>query len=316
MKILVTGVAGAIGSHVAERLSQLGHEVIGIDSMTDYYDSRIKELNLSDVKASGVKVFLNDLSIDDISKIIPDVEVIYHFAAQPGISAATGFDVYVKNNIVATHRLLEAVRGLSSLKAFIHISTSSVYGAKARGDETEAPRPTSYYGVTKLAAEQLAMAYQRQFNLPVTVLRLFSVYGERERPEKLYHKLIKSMLDGEAFPLYEGSEHHVRSYTYIQDVVDACVLVLENLKKSIGEIFNIGNDTSITTGEGIRALEEILGMKAKIQTLPKRSGDQSETAADITKARKILGYNPKVGIREGLSRQVAWHKQKLHKKIT
>lgn len=315
MKILITGVAGAIGSHVAERFAQLGHTVIGIDSMTDYYDRRIKEINLSDVKANGVKVFLSDLSVDDISEIIPDIEVIYHFAAQPGISASTSFDTYVKNNIVATHRLLEEARKLSALKAFVQISTSSVYGAIAQGDETTAPKPTSQYGVTKLAAEQLAMAYQREFGLPVTVLRLFSVYGERERPEKLYHKLIKSILEEKEFPFHEGSDCHIRSYTHIQDVVDACVLVLDNLKKAVGEIFNIGNDKTITTGEGIQILEKILGKKANLVITPKRAGDQQETAANIKKAREVLGYNPKVNLTEGLSRQVEWYKQKLHGKI-
>ncbi len=315
MKILVTGVAGAIGSHVAERLAQMGHDVIGIDSLTDYYHRAIKETNLSDVKESGVKVFLSDLSVDDISETMPDIEVIYHFAAQPGISASTSFDLYVKNNIIATHRLLEKAMELSALKVFVHISTSSIYGARAQGDETTEPKPTSYYGVTKLTAEQLAMSYHRELHLPVTVLRLFSVYGERERPEKLYHKLIKSILEGKTFPLHEGSEHHVRSYTHVEDIVNACVLVLDNFDKAIGEIFNIGNDKTITTGEGIRALEEILGGKANLIIMPRRTGDQAETAANIKKARETLGYNPKIDISEGLFRQVKWHKDKLHNKI-
>ncbi|MEK7614390.1 MAG: NAD-dependent epimerase/dehydratase family protein [Patescibacteria group bacterium] len=315
MKILVTGVAGAIGSHVAERLAQMGHDVVGVDSLTDYYHRAIKETNLSDVRESGVKVFLSDLSVDDISETMPDIEVIYHFAAQPGISASTGFDLYIKNNIIATHRLLEKAMELSALKVFVHISTSSVYGARAQGDETTEPKPTSYYGVTKLAAEQLAMSYHRELNLPVTVLRLFSVYGERERPEKLYHKLIKSILEEKTFPLHEGSEHHIRSYTHIEDIVDACVLVLDNFDKAIGEIFNIGNDKTITTGEGISVLEEILGKKANLVIMPRRTGDQTETAANIKKAREIFGYNPKINISEGLSRQVKWHKDKLHNKI-
>lgn len=315
MKILVTGVAGAVGSHVAEKLAELGHEVIGVDCLTDYYHRSIKEANLDDVRASGVKVFLSDLSTDDISKIIPDIEIIFHFAAQPGISPATPFDVYVKNNIVATHRLLEEALKLSGLKAFVHISTSSIYGARAHGDETTEPKPTSNYGVTKLAAEQLAMSYYRELDLPVTVLRLFSVYGARERPEKLYHKLIKSILEEKTFPLHEGSEHHVRSYTHVDDVVNGCILVLDNLDKAIGEIFNIGNDKTTTTGEGIKTIETILGKKAKFISAPRRRGDQFETAANIRKAREVLGYNPKVNTPEGLAKQVDWYLLKIHNKI-
>ncbi|TSD02216.1 MAG: nucleoside-diphosphate-sugar epimerase [Parcubacteria group bacterium Athens0714_24] len=315
MKILVTGVAGAIGSHAAERFAELDHEVAGIDCLTDYYSPAIKKINLSDVEKRGVKIFLKDLAIDDISDVVSNVDLIFHFAAQPGISATTPFENYLKNNIIATQRLLEAARKNFSLKGFIFISTSSIYGLHAIGDEKTEPQPASNYGVTKLAAEQLALSYCRDSKMPVSVLRLFSVYGERERPEKLYHKLIKSILEDKDFPLYEGSKEHKRSYTYVGDIIDACVLVLNNFDKANGEIFNIGNDKVETTGEGIEIIEELLGKKAKFLVLPRRAGDQSETSADITKARKILGYNPKIDLREGLAREVEWYKNKIHNKI-
>ena len=219
MKILVTGAAGAIGSHVAEALVREGHEVLGIDSLTPYYARELKEINISDIKKSGVDFSIVDLVTDDLASHVADVDVIYHFAAQPGISAAVPFADYLNNNIVATERLLQAVKHAGTAKLFVHISTSSVYGKYAAGDETVEPKPTSYYGVTKLAAEQLALSYHREEELPVVVLRLFSVYGERERPEKLYHKFIKHVLNGEPFPLHEGSEDHVRSYTYVSDIV-------------------------------------------------------------------------------------------------
>lgn len=315
MKILVTGVAGAIGSHVAERLAQMGHTVVGVDSLTDYYDRAIKKINLADVEASGVKVFLNDLAVDDLAEALEDVEAIFHFAAQPGISSKTRFEEYTKNNIFATQRLLEASMKVPTLKLFVHVSTSSVYGVRAQGNEKTVPEPTSYYGVTKLAAEQLALSYYRELGLPVTVLRLFSVYGERERPEKLYHKLIKSILEDKEFPLHEGSEHHVRSFTYIQDVVNACVLVLGSPEKTIGEIFNIGGGAIATTGEGIKIIEEILNKKAVIMTIPRRLGDQSETKADIAKAIEVLGFKPATSLRQGLEKQVMWYKDKIHNKI-
>jgi nucleoside-diphosphate-sugar epimerase len=314
MKILVTGAAGALGSHVAEALKKNSHDVVGLDAFTDYYDVAIKEITASDLKRVGIDIIRKNLARDDISSALDGVEVVYHFAAQPGISSSTSFEKYLENNIVATERLLEAVAKVPTLRLFVFISTSSIYGARADSDETAEPKPTSIYGVTKLAAEQLALAYARDRGLPVTALRLFSVYGERERPEKLYHKVIKNVLNDEPLTLYEGSENHVRSYTHVSDVVDACLLVLSKIALVKGEIFNIGTDKTITTGEGLALIEEILGKKIMRKKVPKRAGDQLETSAQIDKARKILGYDPKVAPKEGLRREVEWYKQKLHKK--
>lgn len=315
MKILVTGVAGSIGSHVAEHFARLGHAVVGVDALTPYYDRAIKEINLADVAASGVQVHICDLAVDDIDHFMKDVDIVFHFAAQPGISATTSFEDYVRNNIIATHRLLEASRKVPGLKGFVHISTSSIYGSVARGDETIEVKPTSNYGVTKLAAEQLALSYHRDRGLPVVVLRLFSVYGPRERPEKLYHKLIKSIFEDQDFPLHEGSEHHVRSYTNVDDIVQACDLVVRNLDSAVGEIFNIGTDKTMTTGEGIKIVERLLGKPARLVYVSRRPGDQKETGANIEKARRILGYDPAVGIEDGLARQIAWYREKIHGEI-
>lgn len=314
MNILITGAAGAIGSHMAEALVRAGHQVRGLDSFSPYYSRKLKDINVSDIVAQGVQFFAVDLSRDDLTQFVEGADVIYHFAAQPGISVSTPFDDYVKNNIVATQRLLEAAKAAGTVKLFVHASTSSVYGMQASGDETSEPKPASYYGVTKLAAEQLAMAYHREKGLPVVVLRLFSVYGERERPEKLYHKFINSVLNKKPFTLHEGSQNHVRSYTHVADIIEGCLLVLDN-PNAVGEIFNLGTDRTITTGEGIKILETILEEKAEIIVLPKRPGDQLETAANITKARKVLGYSPKIRPEEGLARQVAWYKAKIHGKV-
>ncbi len=258
--------------------------------------------------------FLN-LASDNFDNLLDEVEVIFHLAGQPGISAETPFEDYLNNNIIATQKILEKAKEINNLKAFIHISTSSIYGVEARGAEDTEPKPTSYYGVTKLAGEQLAMSYYREQKLPVTVLRLFSVYGERERPEKLYHKLIKAMYEDKEFPLYENAKEHIRSYTYVKDIIDGCILVLENLDKAIGEIFNLGNDKTMTTGEGISILEEIIGKPAKFKILPKRPGDQKETAANIEKMKKFFGYSPSISLKEGLTNQVKWYEEKIFKKI-
>ncbi len=314
MKIVVTGAAGAIGSHVAEAFKKKGHDVVGIDAITDYYAPEIKEITVADLKKAGIAVLRKNLAKDDVSSDIADADIVFHFAAQPGISAATPLEKYVDNNIYATERLLQAVLASKRLKLFVHISTSSIYGARADSDETAEPKPTSYYGVTKLAAEQLALSYFRDKGLPVSVLRLFSVYGERERPEKLYHKVIRNIYNDEPFTLYEGSDKHRRSYTHVSDVVAACLLVADKADKVKGEVFNIGTDKTITTGEGLALIEKIVGKKINRKIVPKRAGDQLETAAKIDKARKVLGYDPKVEPKEGLRRQVEWYKEKILKK--
>jgi nucleoside-diphosphate-sugar epimerase len=315
MNILVTGAAGFIGSHLAERLVDLGHAVRGLDCFTDYYPVAFKELNADQVQERGVDLLRLDLAEDDLTSAVRDVDFVYHSAAQPGISATTPFETYVRNNITATYRLLEAVNDSPSFQGLINISTSSVYGADASGDETTVPRPTSYYGVTKLAAEQLALAYTRDRGLPTCSLRLFSVYGPRERPDKLYSKLIRCIMEDDPFPLYEGSEHHQRSYTYISDAVDGLAAALRHFDTCIGEILNVGTDVTHTTGEAIKVVEDVIGKTARIETAPRRAGDQLKTHANIEKARRLLNYNPATGLREGVTEMVSWYTRHIQGQI-
>jgi UDP-glucuronate 4-epimerase len=315
MNILVTGAAGFIGSHLAERLVDLGHTVRGLDCLTDYYSLALKELNVESLKRKGIPSLRLDLAEDDLREAVRDVEFVYHSAAQPGISAAVSFETYVRNNLTATYRLIEAIKDSPVLRGFVYLSTSSVYGAVATGSEDSEPKPTSYYGVTKLAAEQLALAYARNRGFPACSLRLFSVYGPRERPDKLYPKLILGLLEDKPVPLFEGCESHRRSYTFIGDIVDGLVSALDNWGRCEGEIFNIGTDTSITTGEGIKIVEEIVGRPVRADRKPKRPGDQKETHANIEKARRILGYDPTTTPREGLARTVEWYRQHIVGKV-
>lgn len=314
-KCIVTGAAGFIGSHLSERLIALGYDVLGIDCLTDYYSRAQKTLNLNQISEKGVEFLHLDLAEDDLNFALEGVDVIYHLAAQPGISATTPFDAYLKNNLIGTHRLLDAAKKSASLRGFINISTSSVYGEDATSDEKTEPKPTSYYGVTKLAAEQLVLAAAREENFPACSMRLFSVYGPRERPEKLYPKLIASILEDKAFPLYKGSEEHLRSYTYVGDIVDGLVSLLDKPNEIKGEIFNIGTDLAITTAEGIRIVEEIIGKRAKIEPKPKRPGDQLKTHANIAKARWILDYNPTTTAMEGLKKEVEWYREHILGKV-
>jgi len=307
MNILVTGSAGAVGSHMAEKLKSEGHSVTGIDAFTDYYDPSEKHRTAAELSAQGIKTREADLVTADLSSCVPsDTEFILHFAAQPGISAGVSFEAYEKNNIVATARLLEYATTLHKLSGFIFISTSSVYGAQAIGNEENEPRPISFYGVTKLAAEQLALSYARRDLLPVASARLFSVYGERERPDKLFRKLIAAIDAGISIPLYEGSKEHKRSFTYVQDITDGISKMIAQWDICKGKIFNLGTDETHTTGEAIDIIEKIMGKKGQYILTPPRQGDQKETAADITKARTVLGFEPKSSLEEGLTREVAW----------
>jgi len=315
MKILVTGAAGFIGSHLSEKLLDLGYEVVGIDNFSPYYCVDLKKLNALDLQKRGIQVQKLDLATDDLKEVVSGVEAVFHFAAQPGISSTTPLEDYVKNNITATEKLYQAVKNLPNFKIFVNIATSSIYGKHATDDENTPPKPTSYYGVTKLAAEQLILAYQREEKFPACSIRLFSVYGERERPDKLYPKVIDSILNERPFPFYLGSETHLRSFTYVGDIVDGLVLVLKNYEKCTGEIINLGLNTATKVEDCLKIIEDYLGKKATYDLKPPRSGDQLETKANIEKARAILGYNPTTGPEVGLKREVDWFRDKIWKKI-
>lgn len=308
MKVLVTGAAGFIGSHAAERLQEEGYEVTGLDNFSDYYDITLKQLNAEVLRKKGIETIKMDLRNTADYKLLPsDFDFILHFAAQPGISSQSTFEEYFSNNVVATQNLLEFAERNKDLKHFFYISTSSVYGLEATFPETVAPRPASFYGVSKLAAEQLVLARSRADQLKASSLRLFSVYGPRERPEKLYTKLIACGIKDEVFPIFEGSEKHLRSFTYVGDIVDGIYRALKKHEDLDGEIINLGAEDEHKTQEGIQIVEEILGKRIKLEVQPRRPGDQFRTLANIQKAKKMLGYEPKTTLKEGLRLQVDWY---------
>ena len=309
MKILVTGAAGFIGSHTSERLKDLGHEVVGVDNFSPYYDVSLKKLNAKALSDKNITILHVDLRSDNLAEKLPnDFDYIFHFAAHPGISNTSTFEDYFTNNILATQRLLEFAENLPKKPFFVNIATSSIYGLEATFPETVPPKPASWYGVTKLAAEQLVLAKSREKKIQGTSFRLFSVYGPRERPDKLYTRLIDCGLNNKPFPLFEGSEKHLRSFTYVQDIVDGIVGVFGKETVCNGEIFNFGTETESTTAQGIATVEEILHTKIETEKKPPRAGDQSRTKANIDKARKLLGYDPQTNLKEGLIDQIAWFK--------
>lgn len=307
MKILITGAAGFIGSHTAEVLHAAGHEVTGIDNFSPYYDVSIKKDTATILKAKGINIIEADLSENNWQQILPaDFDYIFHFAAQPGISSDVSFNDYLKNNFIATQNLLQFAEKNAALKLFVNISTSSVYGKDATGGEETVPKPVSYYGVTKLAAEQLALTYARMGKLKACSLRLFSVYGPRERPDKLYTKLIDAIINDHEFPLFTGSEKHVRSFTYVGDIVSGITSVIGKEDAINGQIINLGTEQEHTTQYGIETAESLLGKKALLKITPARSGDQLRTKANIDKARQLLSYDPSTTLKDGLAAQIKW----------
>lgn len=309
MKILVTGAVGFIGSHAAERLKEMGHEVLGVDNFSPYYSESLKKLNEKELNKKDISVLKLDLRTDNLSELLPkDIDFIFHFAAQPGISKTSTFEDYLSNNVIATKNLIDYALQLDNLKLFVNIGTSSIYGLEATFPENVAPMPASHYGVTKLAAEQLVLQKSREKQFKACSLRLYSVFGPRERPEKMYTKLIACGFNTEAFPLYAGSATHLRSFTYVDDIVDGVVSVLNSMNTVDGEIINLGTEVEHTTQEGIDTVAQVMDMTITINHVSARAGDQLRTKANIDKARKLLNYNPQTTLLEGVEKQVNWYK--------
>src|SRR5947209_2120407 len=244
MKCLVTGAAGFIGSHLCERLLQAGHDVAGVDAFIPYYPRAVKEANLAAARAHPAFTF-HELDLRDapLELVVGEADVVFHLAAVPGLAQSwTRFDLYEGCNVSATQRLLEAARKSPALKRFVYASTSSVYGRYAAGDEAIPARPISPYGVTKLAAENLCRAYAEEQELPLVVLRYFSVYGPRQRPDMGYHRFIRALLDGEPVTIY-GDGQQVRGNTYVADCVEATVAAAQAVP---GEVYNVGGGEAAT----------------------------------------------------------------------
>lgn len=309
MRCVVTGAAGFIGSHLCERLLADGHAVTGIDCFTDYYPRPVKERNLAGLRDRPHFTFHElDLSAGVPASAVAGAEWVFHLAAMAGLTRSwLDFDLYNRHNLTATHRLLEALKGSPTLKRVIYASTSSVYGKYASGDESLPTRPSSPYGITKLASEQLCRVYSDEFGVPAVVLRYFSVYGPRQRPEMGYHLFIDAILTGKPIPL-TGDGLQIRGNTYIADCVDATIKATQAMP---GEVFNLGGGELVTVLEVFRKLERIIGKPAIVERHPPRTGDQLATGADVSKLFKHLGWKPTTGIDDGLAKQVEWQRSLL-----
>ena len=306
MSVLVTGVAGFVGSHLAARLLKDGEEVIGVDCLTDYYDTRLKRSNLAGLSEYGRFRFeLVDLAAADLSLITADVSCVFHLAGQPGVrgSWGTAFSSYVRNNIIATQRLLEAIRDHPVRVVFA--SSSSVYGDAEEFPTPEdcLPKPTSPYGVTKLCSEQLVMAYRRSAGIDARCVRYFTVYGPGQRPDMAFSRFIAAARRGEAVEVF-GDGRQVRDFTYVDDAVEATIRAA-SIDEAGEAIFNVGGGSTVSVSGVLATLGEILGEPIGIRHLPAQAGDVRATSADLSRIERLLGWRPAISLRDGLEAQVA-----------
>ncbi|MCX7621723.1 MAG: NAD-dependent epimerase/dehydratase family protein [Acidimicrobiales bacterium] len=312
MHALVTGAAGFIGSHLADALLARGHTVRGVDCFTDYYDPAIKRANLVGASTNPAFTFVeDDLADADLASLLDGIDVVFHQAAQPGVrlSWQQGFARYERDNVIVTQRLLEACRD-HRLVRFVFASSSSVYGNAARypTTETDLPRPFSPYGVTKLAAEHLCRAYAANFGVPTVSLRYFTVYGPRQRPDMAFHRLIEAGLGGPPFSLF-GDGSQIRDFTYIDDVIEAN-LAAATAALEPGEVINISGGGSAPLYQVIELAAELLGRPITLDRRDAQPGDVRETGGAIDRAMELLGWRPQVPLREGLRRQIDWHRSR------
>ncbi|MGF1513121.1 MAG: NAD-dependent epimerase/dehydratase family protein [Elainellaceae cyanobacterium] len=308
--IVVTGVAGFIGSHLAHTLLRDGHRVIGVDQFNDYYDPQLKRQNVSRLEQTDhFKLIEGDIQALDWSTLLADVDVVYHQAAQAGVRSSwgEGFSAYTEQNINATQILLEAAK-TADLQRFVYASSSSIYGNAATlpTQETVCPQPVSPYGITKLAGEQLCLLYHQSYKVPTVSLRYFTVYGPRQRPDMAFHKFFKAALTDQPITIY-GDGQQTRDYTFIQDAI-AANLAAAQAPDAVGEVFNIGGGSRVGLMAVIDTMEAVSGLTIKRKHIEQARGDARHTAADITKAKQILGYQPKVSLREGLTAEWEWVK--------
>jgi UDP-glucose 4-epimerase len=313
MKCIVTGVAGFIGSSLAQALLESRHDVVGIDCFIPYYPRELKEWNLANLRDYNSFQFI-EAEVGQLfgqaephrDALLDGVEVVFHQAAQAGVRASWGsyFETYCTCNVLATQKLLEACKGREGLRV-VYASSSSVYGETQKFPmrEDDLPQPVSPYGVTKLAAEHLVRLYTFNYGLPTVSLRYFTVYGPRQRPDMAFHRLIRSAFTGEPFTLF-GSGEQTRDFTYISDIVQANLLAAQ--KAPPGAVYNLGGGSRISMNEVVALVEKVTGRKPALVRSEREKGDVTHTGADVTRARTEIGFSPEVSIEEGLAAEARY----------
>jgi nucleoside-diphosphate-sugar epimerase len=305
--VLVTGVAGFIASHLAERFLARGDRVVGVDCFTDYYSRERKEANLAPLlSAPGFRFVEADLSAARLEPLFEGTAGVCHLAAQAGVRASWGesFSTYLDMNVKATQRLLEAAKP-RRIHKFVYASSSSVYGETRDLPmrETGHTLPVSPYGVTKLAGEHLAVLYHRNYGVPTVSLRYFTVYGPRQRPDMAFYRFVRAGLLGEPVSVF-GDGRQTRDFTFVDDAVAATVLAYD--RGTPGDVLNVGGGSRVTLNEALSVIEAELGRALDRRYEEPARGDVTDTLADTGKAGERLGFRPSVRLRDGLARQCAW----------
>jgi UDP-glucose 4-epimerase len=307
MKALVTGVAGFIGSTLAERLLAEGADVVGLDCLTDYYPRAVKERNLSTLRGEPRFRFVEStIQAADLGSLLADRTHVFHLAAQAGVRKSWGrdFGVYTVNNIEATQVLLEACVKRPPDR-LVYASSSSVYGdgVALPMREDALPRPVSPYGVTKLSAEQLCYLYYVNHAVPTVSLRYFTVYGPRQRPDMAFHRFLRATLRGEPITVY-GDGEQTRDFTFVQDAVTATIAAAT--RGAAGRVYNIGGGSRVTVHDVLDMIGRVSGRQLLVRSDPAQKGDMRHTYADTSLARADLGFTPAVMLEEGLAAEYQW----------
>jgi UDP-glucose 4-epimerase len=307
MKYIVTGSAGFIGSALTWHLLQEGHDVLGVDALTAFYPRRIKDANLAKaLQSDRFELIKGDLSQLRIEPLLEGADVVFHLAGQAGVRTSWEgeFEVYLRHNVLATQRLMEACRHVRPRRV-VYASSSSIYGNAAQlpVSESVCGSPVSPYGATKLAGEQICDLYSGNFSIPVVKLRYFTVFGPRQRPDMAFHRFIRAGLAGETISVF-GDGHQSRDFTYVDDVVAATVAA--GALGPDGATYNVGGGSTWTVRQVLEVVQEILKRELNVEYLRASAGDVRETSADTTRAREDLGFNPQTDVETGLRRQVEW----------
>lgn len=315
-RILVTGGAGFIGSHVSERLLKDSFEVIILDNFNEFYSSEIKRKNIAYcISKENCTLVESDISeITSVAAQIGQVDAIIHLAARAGVRPSIlNPDLYFQTNVNGTLQVLEFAKK-HSIKKLVFASSSSVYGKNVNVPWQESDSdllPISPYAASKIAAEKICYVFSHLFGLNISVLRFFTVYGPRQRPDLAIHKFVRGVLNNEPIPVF-GDGTTSRDYTYIDDIVEGIVSALQYNRTSF-EVFNLGNNHGVQLRVLLDIIEQELGIKAIINKQPEQPGDVAITYANIAKAKRLLRYNPKTDIQTGIRSFISWYKENIYR---
>jgi UDP-glucuronate 4-epimerase len=311
-RVLVTGCAGFVGSHLSEALVRQGDDVVGVDCFTDYYARELKEANLARLREAAQFEFLErDLVADPVDGLLDGIDVIFHLAAQPGVRGSFGdtFEIYLRNNVQATQRLLgEAAR--RPIERFVYASSSSVYGNADRHPTTEAVdrAPVSPYGMTKAATEDLAGVYHRTCGVPVVGLRYFTAYGPRQRPDMAFTRFLTRAVRNEPLTIL-GDGRQIRDFTFVDDIVQGTIGAAGGVP---GRVYNIGGGNPVALGDVVAMMGELLEHPLRVEYEHATMGDARHTSADCSLAAADFGYEAETPLSTGLLAQLEWVRAMVH----